>query len=131
MTSHPRSVSRPYRVMIVDDVPAVRESLRWLLQDEGDFLVVGEASDGLEALRCAEQFAPEIVILDIELPLLDGYGVARQLKTLPRAPGIVFLSVHDDDCVRQQCLDAGGDTFVTKNQGWMPLIAGVRQAVAP
>jgi len=119
----------PYRVLLVDDVPAVREALRWALEEAGDFEVVGEAGDGEAALLAAAQHAPDVVILDIEMPRLDGYAVARRLKTLPRPPTVIFLSVHNDLLTRQQSAAAGGDGFAAKGTGWPGLLAQVRQSL--
>ncbi len=68
-----------------------------------------------------------MVILDIELPDIDGYTVARLMKSLPNPPHILFLSVHSDAYSRQQALDAGGDSFVEKGAGWLPLIGELRR----
>ena len=76
----------PYRILIVDDALAVRESLGWLLLDEPGLAVVGDAADGSEAIHQALQLEPDLVILDIELPDSDGFSVTRQLKALPRPP---------------------------------------------
>jgi DNA-binding NarL/FixJ family response regulator len=121
---------KPRRVLVVDDAPAVREALRWALEDEVDLPIVGEAGDGLEALELAHSLAPDLVILDIELPRLDGYGVARALKQASPAPLIVFLSVHTDVSSRQAALAAGGDAFVEKGHGWLALIAQIRALTA-
>jgi DNA-binding response OmpR family regulator len=117
------------RVLLVDDAPSVREALRWALEDEIDLPVVGEADDGLQALALAETLTPDLVILDIELPKLDGYGVARALKHAIQPPLVIFLSVHTDLISRQQALAAGGDVFVEKGLGWLALIAQIRTLI--
>ncbi|MBI1878687.1 MAG: response regulator transcription factor [Chloroflexi bacterium] len=121
----------PYTVLIVDDVPVVRESLRWLIEDEANNLtVIGEAGDGVEAVRRAVELRPQVVILDVDLPGLDGYAVARQLKVLPHPPVIVFLTVHSDPLSRQRGFEAGGDGFAEKGRGWLTLIDQIHQALA-
>ena len=122
--------SPPYRVLIVDDVPAVREALRWVLENERDLLVVGEAGDGIEALDCAIRLMPDIVMLDLELPMLDGYTLARMLKALPRPPMVIVLTVHCDPQSRRRCAEAGIDGFVDKGTGWAALIAQIRHSLA-
>ncbi|HYN87868.1 MAG TPA: response regulator transcription factor [Ardenticatenaceae bacterium] len=119
----------PYRVLIVDDVPAVREALRWALEDEPDLAVVGEASSGAEALACVGELTPDVVILDIELPGLDGYAVAQQLKQASHPPVVVFLSVHGDSVSRRRGREAGGDGFAEKGTGWIALISQVRRSL--
>ena len=112
----------PYRILIVDDAPAVRESLGWLLVDEPGLAVVGEAPDGAEAIRLALELHPDLVILDIELPDMDGFHVTRQLKVLQRPPLVVLLSIHSDDRSKQRGVQAGCDAFVEKGMGWPALL---------
>jgi DNA-binding NarL/FixJ family response regulator len=121
----------PIRVLLVDDASAVREALRWAFEDETDFVIVGEAGDGEQALNLARTLAPDIVILDIELPKLNGYSVAGVLKTGGQPPMVIFLSVHSDPASRSQALAAGGDSFVEKGQGWPALIRQVRLLLNP
>ena len=80
-----------HRILIVDDAPAVRESLGWLLLDQPGFSVVGGAADGSEAMQQVLELNPDLVILDIELPDIDGFIVTRQLKALPSPPLVVLL----------------------------------------
>jgi DNA-binding NarL/FixJ family response regulator len=118
------------RVLIVDDVPVVREALRWIIEDEADLTVVGEAGDGLEAIQRALELLPEVVILDVELPGLDGYAVAHHLKKLPDPPVVIFLTVHSDGAAQQKAIEAGADGFAEKGQGWLTLIDQIHQALA-
>ena len=120
----------PYKVLIVDDVPVIREALRWLIEDEADLTVIGEAGDGLEAIHRAAELLPEVVILDVELPGLDGYAVARQLKGRPDPPVVVFLTVHSDSVSRQRATEAGGDGFAEKGRGWLTLMDEIHLALA-
>lgn len=115
------------RVLIVDDMPAVREALRWVLEETTDLIVVGEAHDGVEALEMAARLRPDIVVLDIELPRLDGYAVTRMLKARAQPPLIIFLTVHSDTSSRQRGKDVGVDAFVEKGAGWARLLAQMRQ----
>ena len=117
----------PYRVLIVDDAPAVREALRWLLENEPDIEVIGEASNGFEALTQASALLPDVVILDVEMPVMNGFEVARSLKSVLEPPGILFISVHDEPEFRESGLDAGGDGFVEKGAGWPVLISELRR----
>ena len=120
----------PYRVLIVDDVPAVREALRWAFESTADLIVVGEAQNGQEALAQTIDLTPDVVILDIELPVQDGYAVATILKQLQPPPAVIFLTVHSDPASRQRAAAAGGDGFVEKGQGWPVLIAQIRSALS-
>jgi DNA-binding NarL/FixJ family response regulator len=82
------------RVLIVDDHAAFRESASALLEAEG-FEVVGEAGDGEEAMRAVERLRPEIVLVDIQLPGLDGFGVAERLAEIADAPMVILISSRD------------------------------------
>jgi len=82
-------------VLVVDDYLPFRESARGLLES-GDFEVVGEAEDGTSALRLAEELRPEVVLLDVHMPDLDGFEVARRLATLESPPIVVLTSSRDD-----------------------------------
>jgi DNA-binding NarL/FixJ family response regulator len=82
-------------VLIVDDYPPFRDSARGLLEG-GDFEVVGEAEDGRSALRLAEELHPDVVLLDVHMPDLDGFEVARRLAELERPPEVVLTSSRDD-----------------------------------
>jgi DNA-binding NarL/FixJ family response regulator len=117
------------RILIVDDAPAVRESLGWLLLDEPGLTLVGEAAEGTEAIRLALELVPDLVILDIELPDTDGFNVTRQLKALPRPPLVLLLSIHSDDLSRQRGVEAGCDAFVEKGTGWPGLLAVLQKVL--
>jgi CheY-like chemotaxis protein len=82
-------------VLVVDDYAPFRESARGLLEG-GDFDVVGEAEDGAAALRLADELHPEVVLLDVHMPDLDGFEVARRLAELPTPPVVVLTSSRDD-----------------------------------
>jgi DNA-binding NarL/FixJ family response regulator len=129
ITAGMESAPTPYRVLIVDDVPEVCEALRWALENEQDLRVVGEAGTGAKGLTCAMELAPDIVILDIELPTLDGYAVTRALKASVHPPIIVFLSVHSDPLSRGRAAEAGSDGFADKGAGWPALITEIRRAL--
>lgn len=111
-----------FRILVVDDSPSVRESLGWLLRAEPGLTVAGDASNGSDAIRLANQLNPDVVILDIELPDTDGYAVTRQLKTFPNPPLVVLLSIHSDAASKQRGIEAGCDAFVEKGLGWSALL---------
>jgi DNA-binding NarL/FixJ family response regulator len=119
-----------YRVLIADDAPEVCEALRYALEDEVDLVVVGEVGNGIEAIDHAAALAPDVVILDIELPGLDGYAVARSLKASPHPPMVIFLTMHNDALSRRLAAEAGGDAFAAKSAGWPALMAELRRVIA-
>ena len=101
----------------------MRESLSWLLVAEPGFTVVGDAANGLEAIHQVLNLNPDLVILDIQLPDLDGFTVTQQLKALPRPPLVVLLSIHTDDLSKERGVQAGCDAFVEKGSGWPGLLS--------
>jgi DNA-binding NarL/FixJ family response regulator len=122
--------SGPHRVLIVDDADTVRESLRWLLENETGLLVAGEAQNGSEAIVRAAELAPDLVILDIGLPGLDGYAVARALKALLRPPAVIFLTAHGSDESQRRAKELGADSYVEKSQGATALLTEIRRVLA-
>ncbi len=119
----------PHTVLLVDDSPAVREAMRWAFENAPDFSVIGEAGDAAEALEQTAMLHPDVVLLDIELPDLDGYAVSRALKAGSSAPIVVFLTVHSDLESQRRGKEAGGDGFAAKGAGWTALITQIRDAM--
>ena len=113
-------------ILLVDDIGSVREALRWVLELEPGMVVVGEASDGMAALVEAHRLQPDVVILDLMLPALDGIAVARRIKMMPVPPLVVVLSVHGGAAARRRAKAAGADGFVEKSAGWIPLLELLR-----
>ena len=87
------------RVLIVDDEPLAREKLRDLLAGESEFEIVGEAADGLEAVKRIESLRPDLVFLDVKIPELDGFGVLERVSVRP-FPTIIFMTAYDQYAVR-------------------------------
>lgn len=84
------------RVLIVDDEPPARERLRSMLVETGEFEVAGEAGNGVEALNLVDRLMPDIVLLDVRMPGIDGLEVARQLATQPEPPAVIFTTAFDE-----------------------------------
>lgn len=118
------------RILVVDDAPSVRESLKWLIEDEPGLAMIGSASNGVEALQQTTALAPDLVILDIELPDMDGFHVTRQLKAILTPPIVVLLSVHGDAQSRKRGFEAGCDAFVEKALGWPGLLSVIQNILA-
>ena len=105
------------RVLIVDDNVRVRQELRTLLPLAGDVEIVGEAANGREAIRLARALRPEVVLIDLEMPVLDGYEAARQIKIVSPACRVVALTVHGYKAARQKAGRCGVDAFLVKGTG--------------
>jgi DNA-binding NarL/FixJ family response regulator len=104
----------PQRILIVDDHPSFRATARLLLESEG-FEVVGEAPDGHEALRLAAELRPAVVLLDVNLPDLDGFEVARRLAAYPARPVVVMTSSRDGSDFGTLVAASGAAGFVAKS----------------
>src|SRR3989304_3220113 len=94
------------RMLIVDDVTQVRQGLRTMLTLSTDVETVGEAADGLEAIHQAEALQPEVILKDLEMPVLDGYQATAQIKNRRPACRVVALTVHGYEEARQRALQA-------------------------
>ena len=102
------------RILIVDDIPQVREDLRTLLTLVGDIEVVGVAINGLDGVRQAKAICPDVVLMDLEMPVLDGYEATQQIKTFNPGCRIIVLTIHDEEEVRQKAIQSGVDAFIVK-----------------
>ena len=114
------------RVLLADDHGIVRRGLRSILESEPGLTVVGEASDGHEALRLARDLHPDIVILDVAMPLLNGIDVAARLQKMERAPRTVILSMHSDESYIIRALAAGARAYLLKDATDEDLIPAIR-----
>ena len=113
------------RILLVDDVEEVRRDLRLLLDLTNDFEIIGEASNGLEAIHKAKVLQPEVVLMDLEMPVLDGYEAAAQIKMMVPNCRIVALTVHDYPGARQKSLKSGFDAFVVKGEPFTVLTQAI------
>jgi DNA-binding NarL/FixJ family response regulator len=102
-------------VLIVDDHPSFRATARALLQAEG-FDVVGEAADGTSALAAAQELEPDLVLLDIQLPDMDGFQVARRLGEAAHIPAIVLVSSRDSSDFGRLVTESGARGFIPKDE---------------
>jgi DNA-binding NarL/FixJ family response regulator len=117
------------RVLIVDDVAAVREALRLLLSDEPGVEVVGEAVDGEEAVRLVESLQPDLVLMDLEMPHMGGLPAMRAIRRRPDPPKLVAMSVYGAaDATRLSALDAGASSYVEKGATLAEVVEALRAA---
>jgi DNA-binding NarL/FixJ family response regulator len=112
------------RVLLVDDHPMVREGLRSMLAVDG-VVVVGEAGTGVDAVRAARTLAPDLILLDMELPDLDGVAVLRELKSCAPGAAVLVVSMHDDPRLVRRAVDAGAAGYVLKGASRRELLAAV------
>ncbi|MBM3124089.1 MAG: response regulator transcription factor [Chloroflexi bacterium] len=102
------------RVLIVDDKEQVRRDLRAALTLSGGLEVVGEATDGKEAVSLAESLAPDVILMDLEMPVMDGYESTRMIKASRPSCKVIALTVHDYEAARAKAHQAGVDAFIVK-----------------
>jgi DNA-binding NarL/FixJ family response regulator len=121
------STQRP-RVLLNNDHPATLTLTADALA--GEYLVVGSVGDGRELLAEAERLRPDVIVLDITMPRLDGIEAARQLRRSERPARLVFLTVHEDADYARAALDAGGLGFVVKSRLATDLLPAIRAALA-
>ncbi|MEM6462493.1 MAG: response regulator transcription factor [Pseudomonadota bacterium] len=117
------------RIVIADDHDLLREGIRARLADEAFVEIVGEASDGREAVNLCEELEPDLILLDISMPEMNGLDAAREIKKARPATKILFLSVYDNEEYVQEALRIGANGFVLKDVSKDEMINAI-QAVA-
>ncbi|HUZ70126.1 MAG TPA: response regulator transcription factor [Candidatus Saccharimonadales bacterium] len=118
------------RVVLVDDQPLVRTGLRTLLEEEADITVVGDAADGDQAVRAVAELVPDVVLMDIRMPVLDGLEATRRIMTSGSAARIVILTTFDLDAYVFEALRAGASGFLLKDAPSDEIVRAVRIAAA-
>jgi DNA-binding NarL/FixJ family response regulator len=113
------------RILIADDIADVRHDLRLLLEIAGDVEVVAETADGQEAVDRSAVLRPDVVIMDLAMPGLDGCQAASRIKSQHTGSRVVALTVHQDPASRQKALAAGFDAFVVKGAPMMELLGAI------
>jgi DNA-binding NarL/FixJ family response regulator len=116
----------PIRIVLADDHVLVRQSLRSLLEREG-FQVAGEASDGQECVRQAETLHPDIAVMDISMPILNGLDAAREMSRTSPKTKTILLTQHDEGQYISEALEAGVKGYVLKSQVANDLLLAIRQ----
>jgi two-component system, NarL family, response regulator NreC len=120
----------PVTVLLADDHPIVRQGLRHLLEAERDIRILGEASDGLQAVQLSEKFKPNVLIVDIMMPGLNGLEVVRQVKDRSPATFSIVLSMQSADVYVVEALKSGAAGYVLKETGPSELVNAVQQVIS-
>jgi DNA-binding NarL/FixJ family response regulator len=117
-------------VLLVDDHALVRRGFRRMLEDDPQISVVGEASDGREAVRLATELQPKVIVMDCAMPELDGIEATRKiLEKLPKVE-ILMLSMHSEETLVTQALEAGARGYILKNAMDLDLVSAVKSVAA-
>ena len=103
------------RILLADDHPIVREGLRALLETQPNFEVIAECANGEEALRMTEKLKPDMLLLDLEMPVMDGVETIRRLRRLQPSPRIIVFTAFDDDERIINAIQAGADGYLLKD----------------
>jgi DNA-binding NarL/FixJ family response regulator len=113
-------------VLVADDQQLVRTGLRMILDAEDDLEVVGEAVDGLQAIAAAKELRPDVVLMDVQMPRLDGIEATRRILASPQAPRIAVLTTFSQSEVVYRALLAGASGFLLKDMPGVQLVGGIR-----
>ncbi len=114
------------RVLLADDHAVLRDGIRALLEDEADIQVIGEAEDGRTAVEQARRLRPDVVIMDIGMPLLNGLEATRQIKRDCPETKVLILTMHENPEYVPQVLSAGGSGYVLKQAAGRELVTAIR-----
>ncbi len=117
--------SRP-RVLLVDDHQLLRQAVRRALEDAG-MEVIAEAGDGSEAVRLATEIAPDIVLMDVSMPVLDGVEATRRIHSVNADLPVLILTMHGEDSQRREAIAAGASGFLTKDASMQDVVRTVQQ----
>lgn len=120
-------MARPIRILLADDHAILRDGIRALLSDEADLQVVGEAENGRQALEQARALRPDIVIMDIGMPLLSGLEATKHIRRDVPESRVLILTMHQNDEYLAQVLAAGASGYVLKDTAGRELVLAIRQ----
>jgi len=118
----------PVRLLIVDDHNVVRQGLRFLLEHEPDIQVTGDCADGASALVAVQRLVPNVVLLDLQMPGMDGITTLRELKALSPATQVIVLTSHHGDDLVFDAVRAGATSYLLKTAGVEEVVRAVRAA---
>ena len=118
------------RLILADDHPIVRHGLRQIIEADDTLAIVAEASDGKAALAAIQTHAPDVAVLDIDMPGLDGFAVVRALSTLQTRPEVIFLTMHSEQELFEAALELGIKGYVLKESAVTDIVAAIKSVAA-
>ena len=123
-------MDKKFRIVIAEDYTILREGLRSLLSSNPDFEIVGEAEDGREAIRCVEKFKPDLILVDISMPRMNGMDAIREIKKRFSETKILVLTVHKTEEYILTTLKAGADGYILKDSTHAELVLAVKNVLS-
>jgi DNA-binding NarL/FixJ family response regulator len=102
-------------IIIADDHPIVRKGLRETIEEENNFIILAEVNNGQEAIEAIEKFSPQMAILDVDMPVMNGFDVAREINTRKLKTEIIFMTMHHDEDLFNEAINLGAKGFVLKD----------------
>lgn len=113
-------------IVIADDHPVVRQGLRQTIEEDSRLRVVAEASDGQQAVEAVETYSPQVTILDIDMPVMNGFDAARAIRQKGLSTEIIFLTMHRDEDLFNEAIDLGAKGFVLKDSALTDIIECIK-----
>ncbi len=123
-------MSNTISVLLADDHAILRRALRLTVDDEPDLKVVGEAADGAEAVRLALLLRPQVIVMDLTMPIMDGIQATAEIKKQAPEIAVVVLTMHTEETLLRKAVAAGAQSYVFKSAGDLDLISAIRSAGA-
>ena len=120
-----------YKILLVDDHEVVRRGIRTLLHGPGDWEICGEAENGQEAVDKARELNPDLIVLDVSMPVMNGIEAARRIRQLSPGVKIVMFSMHDSPQIAQQAVEAGASACLLKSDAASDLQAIIAGLLRP
>lgn len=119
-------MSNKINIIIADDHPIVRQGLRQVIEANGRLAVLGEANDGAEAIALIEELQPEIALLDVDMPNVDGFQTAREIQKRRLAVKIIFLTIHSEEDLFHSAMDLGANGYILKDSAIYEIVNGIK-----
>ena len=117
------------QILVADDFLAWQHFVSVMLQGESDLQIISSVTDGLEAVRKAKEIRPDLILMDLSLPVLNGIDATRQIRAHSPATKVLFLSEHRDSDLIQTAFDVGAFGYVLKSDSYSDLVAGIRSVL--
>lgn len=118
------------KIIIADDHPIVRSGLRQVMDLDDDLIVAGEAGNGIQAVELIQEHRPDVAVIDIDMPELDGFGVAKKLEELKIEVRIIFLTVHGDEDLFHAAMERGARGYLRKDSALLEIVSGIKAVAA-